>query len=56
VNAVLREMTHVGEPRKVRCQILGDPVREVLLVGVVTEIGEWQHDDREPRRDEGLRD
>jgi len=33
-------------PRQISCQILGDPVREILLLPLVTQICERQHDDR----------
>jgi hypothetical protein len=31
---------HPREPRQIGCQILGDPVREILLLTVVAEVGE----------------
>jgi hypothetical protein len=46
VKAVLRDHEQVGDPRQVGRQIVGDPVGEILLAGIVAEIGKWQHDDR----------
>jgi hypothetical protein len=46
----------MSDPRQIGCQIVGDTVRKVLLVSVVAEVGEWQHDDRQARRDGGRRD
>jgi hypothetical protein len=31
-------------------QVFGDPVREVLLLPIIAEIGKREHDDRQPRR------
>ena len=39
----------VADARQVGRQILGDPVGEVVLVRVVREVGEGQHDDGEMR-------
>jgi hypothetical protein len=36
----------VGYPRQIRRHILGDPIREILLLGIVAQIGERQYDDR----------
>ena len=36
--------------------IFGDPVREILLLGVVAKIGERQYDDRKTRRGERRRE
>ena len=44
---ISRDHEHIREPRQIRCQILGDRVREILLIGVVTEIDERQHDNRQ---------
>jgi len=46
---------HVRDPRQIGRQILGDPVCKVLLLGVVAEIGERQHDNRQARRSDGRR-
>ena len=43
---IARDHEHVRDPRQIGCQILGNPVRKILLLGIVTEIGERQHDDR----------
>ena len=47
---------HVRNPRQIGGQILGDPVREILLLRIVAEIGEGQHHDRQTRSSQGLRD
>src|SRR5262249_49639692 len=47
---VARDDEHVREPRQIGRQILGDAVGEVLLLRVVAEVGEWQHNDRQARR------
>ena len=45
-----------GDARQIGGQIVGDAVGEILLLRIVAEIGEGQHDDRQPRRDGRLRD
>ena len=52
---IARDHEHVGDPRQIGRQILGDPVGKILLPRVVAVIGERQHDDRQARRDEALR-
>ena len=37
----------VGDARQIGGQVLGDPVGEIILGGIVREVGEGQHDDRE---------
>jgi hypothetical protein len=51
-----RDHERVRDPRQIGRQIVGDPVRKVLLVGVAAEIDEGQYDDRQARRDDRLRD
>jgi len=53
---VARDDEAVLHPRQIGRQILGDPVRKILLAGVIAEIGKGQHDDRQARRGEGRRD
>jgi len=53
---VARDHKAVGDARQIRRHILCDAVGKVLLVGVIAEVGERQHDDRQPWRHEGLRD
>jgi len=43
-----------GNPRQIGGQILGDPVRKVLLLSVVAEVRERQHDYRQAWRNSGL--
>ena len=45
---VARDHQAALDPRNVGRQILGDPVGEIFLLGVVAAIGERQHDDRQP--------
>ncbi len=52
---IARDHEHPADPRQIGRHILGDSIREILLVGVITEIGERQHDNRQTRTDEGLR-
>ena len=40
-----RDHQHARDARQISRQILGDPIGEVLLLGIVAEVGEWQHDD-----------
>jgi hypothetical protein len=49
--SIARYHEHILEPRQVGGQILSDTVREILLLGIVAEIGKRQHDDRQARRD-----
>src|SRR5262245_37085985 len=43
---VARDYQHVREPRQIHCQIFGDAVREILLLGVAAEVRKGQDDDR----------
>jgi hypothetical protein len=52
---IARDHEHVRHPRQIGRQIVGDPVGKILLVGVVAEVGERQHDDRQARRSDGRR-
>jgi hypothetical protein len=52
---IARDHEHARHPRQIGRQILGDPVREILLLGVTAEIGKRQHDDRQTRRRDGRR-
>ena len=38
-----RDHEHVRDPRQIGRQILGDPVREILLLPVFTQISEGHH-------------
>jgi len=53
---IARDHKHAGDPRQIGRQVLGDPVREILLLRVVAEIGKGQHNDRQPRRNGNLGD
>jgi hypothetical protein len=53
---IARDHETMRDPRQIGRQILGDPVCEVLLLPVVAQIDKGQHDDRQTRRGEGLRD
>ena len=53
---IARDHEHVGDPRQIGREILGNPVCEILLVGVVAKVGEREHDDRQARRNGGLWD
>ncbi len=44
--AVARDYEHASDPRQISGEVLGNSVPEVLLIGVVAEIGEGQHDNR----------
>jgi hypothetical protein len=46
---IARNHKHVSDPRQVGRQIVRDPVCKVLLLPIVAEIGEWQHDNRKSR-------
>jgi hypothetical protein len=45
-----RNHEHVRDPRQIGRDILGKGIGEMLLIGVVAEIDERQHDDRQARR------
>ena len=45
-SGIARDHEHVRDPRQIGCQILGDPVGEILLPGVAAEVGKGQDDDR----------
>ena len=45
-----RDHQNIPQPRQIGCQIVGDPVREILLFGILAEICEGQDDDRQPGR------
>jgi hypothetical protein len=53
---IARDHEHVRDPRQIRRQILGDSVREILLLRVIAEVGERQHHDRQARRSGTLGD
>src|SRR6516164_4889172 len=53
---IARNHKHAWKPRHIGRKVLGDTIREILLVGVVTEIGKGQDDDRQARGDGGLGD
>src|SRR5271170_8305735 len=46
---IARDHEHVRESREVGRQILGDPVREILLLWIVAQIGERQYHYRQAR-------
>ena len=52
---IARNYEHPLDPRQIGGQILGDPIREILLFGVVAEVGKGQHYDRQAWRDDGRR-
>jgi peptide/nickel transport system substrate-binding protein len=54
--SITRDHEHARDTREIGRQILGDPVRKILLVGVVAQIGEREHDDGQARRTAGLGD
>ena len=45
-SGIARDDDHIGEPRQIGRQILGDPIREILLFGIVAEICKGQYHDR----------
>src|SRR6202011_135479 len=45
---VARDHEHTVDARQIGRQVFGNPVRKVLLLGVVAQIGERQYDNREP--------
>jgi hypothetical protein len=51
-----RDHEHIRDPRQVGREIVGNPIGKILLAGIITEIDEGQHDDRQARCDERLRD
>ena len=42
---IARDYDHVRDARQIGRQILGNPVGEILLLSIVAEISERQHDD-----------
>src|SRR5215831_6582217 len=54
-SGIARDHKHIVDPRQIGRYILGDPIGKILLLGVIAEIGKWQHDDRQTRRDKRLR-
>ncbi len=44
-SGVARDHEHVRDPRQIGRQIPGDPIGEILLFGVVTEVDKGQHND-----------
>src|SRR5215813_3246521 len=53
---IARDYETALDPRQIGRQVFGNPVREVLLLPIVAEIGKGQHDNRQSRRDDGLYD
>jgi hypothetical protein len=47
---IARDDKHASDARQISRHILGDPVREILLLPVVAEVGKWQDDDRQAWR------
>jgi len=45
-----RDHEHICKSRQIGRQIFGDSICKILLLDIVAEIGEWQHDDRQARR------
>jgi hypothetical protein len=52
---IARDHEHILEPREIGRQILGDPVREILLLPIVAEVCKGEDDDRQTRRRDGRR-
>ena len=50
-----RDDEQILKPRQLRCQILGDAVGEILLLGVLAEVRKRQDNDRQARRDKERR-
>ena len=44
-SSVARDHDHVGEPRQVGRDVVGNGIAEILLVGVGAEVDKGQHDD-----------
>ena len=53
---IARDHERAPDARQIGREILGDPVREILLLTVVAEVREGQHDNRQTRRSGGLGD
>jgi hypothetical protein len=54
--SIARDYEHAHDPREIGRQILGDPVREILLVWIVAEVRKGQDNDRQAWRNGGLGD
>jgi hypothetical protein len=52
---IARDHEHILEPREIGREVLGDPVREILLLPVVAEVRKGQDDDRQAWRSNGRR-
>ena len=52
---IARDHEHTRNPRQIGCQILGNPVRKILLLPVVAEACKGQDDDRQAWRSERWR-
>jgi len=52
---IARNHETVGDPRQIGRQILGDPVREILLLPIIAEVSKGQHNGRQTRRSDGRR-
>jgi hypothetical protein len=51
-----RDHEHIRDPRQIGRQILGDAIREILLLRIVAQISERQHDNRQAWREDRLPD
>src|SRR5271166_5486393 len=45
--SIARDHEHVGEPRQIGREVVGDPIGKILLTPVLAEIREGQHNDRQ---------
>ncbi len=52
---VTRDHEHIRKSRQIGCQILRDPVREILLLTIVAEVRKGQDDDRQAWHSDGRR-
>jgi hypothetical protein len=46
----LREIPKTLQARQIGCQVVGDSVHEILLLGVIPEVRKGQNDNRQPGR------
>ena len=46
---IARDHEHIGDPRQIARHILRDPIGKILLLAIVAQIREGQHDNRKAR-------
>jgi hypothetical protein len=54
--SIARDHETVRDPRQIGCEILGDSIREILLLRIVAQIDKGQHYVRQTWRGSGPRD